>query len=75
VKSLPSVSSDLRVTDEKGGRPYERIRRWNRQKCGSRAVCWSRCMPISCENMSLSVRRSSGIGFQLRQPERKVTLT
>jgi len=31
------------------------------------------CVPVSCENMNLSVRRSSGIGFQLRELERKVT--
>ena len=38
MKSLPSVSLYIRVTDEKGRRRYERIRRRNPQECGSRAV-------------------------------------
>lgn len=38
--SLPSVSLYIRVTDEKGRRRYERIRRRNPQVCGPRdAYC------------------------------------
>jgi len=40
VKSLPSVSLYIRITDEKGRRCYERIRRRNPQVCGPRdAYC------------------------------------
>jgi len=40
VKSLPSVSLYIRITDEKGRRRYERIRRRNPQVCGPRdAYC------------------------------------
>jgi integrase len=40
VKSLPSVGLYIRVTDEKGRRRYERIRRRNPQVCGPRdAYC------------------------------------
>jgi integrase len=40
VKSLPSVSLYIRITDEKGRRRYERIRRRNPQACGPRdAYC------------------------------------
>jgi hypothetical protein len=34
VKNLPSVSLYIRITDEKGRRLYERIRRRNPQICG-----------------------------------------
>jgi hypothetical protein len=37
MKSLPSVSLYIRITDEKGRR-YERIRRRNPQICGPREV-------------------------------------
>ena len=40
MKSLPSVSLYIRITDEKGRRRYERIRRRNPQVCGPRdAYC------------------------------------
>ena len=40
MKSLPSVSLYIRVTDEKGRRRYERIRRRNPQVCGPKdAYC------------------------------------
>ena len=40
MKSLPSVSLYIRITDEKGRRHYERIRRRNPQVCGQRdAYC------------------------------------
>jgi len=38
VKSLPSVSLYIRITDEKGRRRYERIRRRNPQMCGPKDV-------------------------------------
>ena len=38
MKSLPSVSLYIRITDEKGRRRYERIRRRNPQMCGRRDV-------------------------------------
>jgi len=38
MKSLPSVSLYIRITDEKGRRRYERIRRRNPQMCGPRDV-------------------------------------
>jgi hypothetical protein len=40
VKRLPSVSLYIRITDEKGRRRYDRIRRRNSQVCGPRdAYC------------------------------------
>lgn len=38
MKSLPSVSLYIRITDEKGRRRYERIRRRNPQMCGPKDV-------------------------------------
>jgi hypothetical protein len=38
VKSLPSVSLYIRITDEKGRRRYERIRRRSPQMCGEKDV-------------------------------------
>ena len=38
MKSLPSVSLYIRITDEKDRRRYERIRRRNPQVCGPRDV-------------------------------------
>ena len=38
MKSLPSVSLYIRITDEKGRRCYERIRRRSPQVCGLRDV-------------------------------------
>lgn len=38
MKSLPSVSLCIRITDGKGLRRYERIRRRNPQMCGPKDV-------------------------------------
>lgn len=38
MKSLPSVSLYIRITDEKGRRRYERIRRRSPQMCGPKDV-------------------------------------
>ncbi len=38
MKSLPSVSLYIRITDEKGRRRYERVRRRNPQMCGPKDI-------------------------------------